>query len=278
MDITLSFALKYIEQGFSILPCHGKQPAMTDKGQFAWARCQVNRPTFAHAHSWHSKGWLQNVGIVCGAISGNLVVIDLDGMPAVNEFEQAFPQLCKDTFAVQSGSGKGKHIYLYTNQFTHTTRTKGFELRSDGAYVVAPPSIHPDSKQPYIVVCDAPIRTVDNLEHVVAWIRGKMQSAPKPANPVNLKMPASVYGHAALMTELARLRATLTMRNNQLNLSAFRLGQLCADGILDRNIVEVYLLPIALEIGLSEQESIDTINSGLSAGISKPRGKKWSQQ
>lgn len=278
MTTVLESALQYIERGFSIVPCHGKQPAMTDKGQFAWSTCQVKRPTFAHVHSWHSKGWLQNVAIVCGVISGNLVVVDLDGVQAVNEFEKSFPQLCKDTYAVQSGSGKGKHIYLYTKQFTHTTRTKDFELRSDGAYVVAPPSIHPDTNQPYIVACDAPIRTIDNLEHVVTWIRGKMQSKPKPANPVNVKMPTSGYGQAALLTELARLRATITFRNNQLNLSAFRLGQLCADGILDRVQVESYLLPVALEIGLTEKESIDTINSGLSAGISKPRGKKWSQQ
>lgn len=274
MNTVLFSALQYVEQGFSIVPCHGKEPAMTQYGQFAWAKCQVNRPTFAHVHNWHWKGWLKNVGIVCGAISGNLAVIDLDGIQAVNEFEKAFPDLCKNTFAVQSGSGKGKHIYLYAKQLPHTTRTKGFELRANGAYVVAPPSIHPDTSQPYIVVCDAPIRTVENLEHVVAWIRCKMESKPKPANPVNLKMPASGYGQSALNTELARLRATITFRNNQLNLSAFRLGQLCADGILDRVQVESYLLPVALEIGLTEKESIDTIESGLSAGIRKPRGKK----
>jgi hypothetical protein len=275
MTTVLEASLQYIEQGFSIVPCHGKEPAKTDKGQFPWSTCQVKRPTFAHVHGWHDKGWLQNVAIVCGEISNNLVVIDLDGKEAVDEFEGEFRGLCKDTRIIQSGSGEGKHIYVYCKELPHTTRTKGFELRANGCYVVAPPSIHPDSKQPYRVLCGAPIRTFENLNVVVKWIREKLASKTTSTSAVNRILPTSGYGQAALTTEITRLRTTTNgNRNNQLNLSAFRLGQLVAENILDRSQVENFLLGASLAMGLTEKESVDTINSGLSAGIRKPRGTK----
>jgi hypothetical protein len=56
-----------------------------------------------------------------------------------------------------------------------------------------------------------------------------------------------------------------------LNRTAFNLGQLIAQGYLDRSEVEAILLADALYIGLTERESLATIASGINAGMSKPR-------
>jgi len=82
----------------------------------------------------------------------------------------------------------------------------------------------------------------------------------------------SAYGVAALTSELQILSETLEGgRNAQLNKAAYSLGQLVAGGELDRDFVEQELLAVALDIGLTEGESVSTIKSGLEAGAKEPR-------
>ena len=65
---SLAAALQYAEIGFSVLPLKGKVPSLN-----AWSQYQVEPATFDEIHSWHRAGLLENVGIVCGAVSNNLV-------------------------------------------------------------------------------------------------------------------------------------------------------------------------------------------------------------
>jgi hypothetical protein len=82
------------------------------------------------------------------------------------------------------------------------------------------------------------------------------------------------YAQKALADELAKLAGTPEGshdRNNQLNQSAFALGQLVGAGVLDRGSVEAALYGVAVSIGLTETETRDTIRSGVEAGIRQPR-------
>jgi hypothetical protein len=84
----------------------------------------------------------------------------------------------------------------------------------------------------------------------------------------------AAYGQKALADELAKLAGKpegSEDRNNQLNRSAFALGQLVGAGILDRGQVEAALSGTAAGIGLGEVEVQATIRSGLEAGIKEPR-------
>lgn len=89
-----------------------------------------------------------------------------------------------------------------------------------------------------------------------------------------------VHGEAALTDELAIVRRTTVKggRNTQLNLSAWSMGQLVATGALDRDRVERELLLAATESGYvtddGERQARATIESGLSAGMRKPRYPK----
>jgi len=83
------------------------------------------------------------------------------------------------------------------------------------------------------------------------------------------------YGVAALEGELKILRATGTGdRNNQLNRSAFSLGQLVAGGVLDGQVVQERLLDAGMGTGLTEWEARSTIRSGMTAGLQEPRVPK----
>lgn len=80
------------------------------------------------------------------------------------------------------------------------------------------------------------------------------------------------YGATALANELAALFSTPKgSRNDQLNRSAYALGQLISGGELEQCQVEQPLSATAISIGLSPNEVSATIRSGLSAGMANPR-------
>ena len=80
------------------------------------------------------------------------------------------------------------------------------------------------------------------------------------------------YGAAALARESELVRgARPGGRNRTLNRAAFRLGQLVAGGVIDRQAVERALLDAALDCGLGPKEAAATIRSGIEAGLDRPR-------
>jgi hypothetical protein len=272
--------LAYAQLGMSVIPLHGKLPpviASTGK-PMKWTQYQTLRATAAKIRGWHEYGLLENVGIVCGSVSRNLVVIDLDGLDAVAAFDAEFPQYRK-TYSVASGSGKGRHVYLYVTNLPHTTRAVGtpvgnIELRADGCYVVAPPSVHPTSKTPY-EVCDAhSIAHVPDLAQLVNWITSLVLAKRQTVNVGDVQptiRSGDAWAHRALDNEAQAVQlAAHGNRNNRLNLAAFKCGQLVALGRLTAYEVERTLLAAALAVGLPEKESAATIDSGLTAGMTKP--------
>lgn len=268
----------YAALGLSVLPCSGKKPAI------GWSAFQTRRATKETVNRWNEVGLLQNVGIICGQVSGGLVVIDLDGDKAVEAFMIRFPDL-QDTYTVRSGSGHGMHFYYYARELTPTTRVTGtpfgnIELRSDGAYVVAPPSIHPDSGKPYTVHYPCEILSVATLRPVVDWIKALIKQKhggnmpPASQRPVQF---ASWWAQSALRSEADAVRRSLPGgRNHALNRAAFKLGQLVGAGELDRVTVEHELRAAAHALAETDGEVsvLKTIKSGLDAGVRNPRERK----
>lgn len=268
-------ALAYADLGFSVLACEGKKPAVN------WSAFQ-SRPAHPDTiRKWDEVGLLQNVGIICGRVSGNLVVIDLDGWDAVEAYVQQFPRLAQ-TYIVTSGGGNGQHFYYYVKDLPPTTRAMGtdignVELRADGCYVVAPPSIHPVSQQPYTVLRPLPIMMLPDMREVVTWIKGLIDqkfNVPTPAAKLRPVKTGSRWANAALDAECRAVQfAPSSSRNNTLNRAAFKLGQLVNRQLLDRRDVECRLEIAAADLAKSDGVStvIKTIKSGLDAGIANPR-------
>jgi len=265
----------YAAMGLSVLPCTGKKPALSN-----WKHLQSRAATKETIDLWHKTGLLQNVGIICGAVSGNLAVIDLDGHDAVLALKMRFPDLF-NTYAVTSGSGSGMHLYFFCDVLPPTTRVVGaaygnIELRSSGSYVVAPPSIHPSGK-PYSVAFADDITYLPHLHDVVYWI--KRQIAAKHGGtlpPASTHKPrhTTAYGVVALGNATADvLRALPGERNNRLFRMALKMGSLIADGWIDRARVERELLAAAAALTQSDGEAATrrTIESGIETGMQHPR-------
>jgi hypothetical protein len=141
-------AQRYLAHGWCVLPLRARDK----RPLIAWEALQDERPTPEQVADWFSRWPAANIGIVTGEIS-NLVVLDIDpkhgGDASLDRLERRFGPL-PETVEATTGGG-GRHLY-----FTHpgglirnrAGLAQGIDLRGDGGYIVAPPSIH-QSGQPY---------------------------------------------------------------------------------------------------------------------------------
>lgn len=274
-DTVLGAALAYESCGLSVIPVNGKQAAVP------WIRYQQQRATASMIHNWDYRGLWTGVAIICGKVSGNLVVIDLDGDDACAEFAAAFPERM-NTLTVKTGSGHGLHLYYFVDKWTPTTRTTGFEVRSNGCYVVAPPSVHPVSLAWYKPVTHIEPRRVRDLGDVLAWIIAKIQTKSAAVRMeehraalnkiypnANIRNPRA-YACAALSKECDAVRAAGSgNRNTTLYHAALHMGNFIALQILSQPEVEDALLRAAGMLSSDDGEiaTYRTIISGISMGI-----------
>lgn len=249
---TAEFALPAIwavplDLGFSIFPVEhrGKRPLG------AWKAYQTHPPTRDQVRRWASS--TSNVGIATGAVSG-LLVLDLDSDEAVREAKR---RGIPDTITVRTG--KGLHVYFAHPGGVIGNRAgilPGVDIRGDGGYVVAPGSVHESGA-------------------VYAWENepGDFGLAPPPAWLCML-----LNGNALIDREAAKVRsAPAGKRNDQLNRSAFRVGQEAANGNIPPDAAFAALGRAALDNGLEPDEIEKTLGSGLGAGRRNPRSKDVSE-
>lgn len=117
------------------------------------------------------------------------------------------------------------------------------------------------------------------MAEIYSWDAAFNRKQSQGARPVGPVLPPVAgdgdrYGLAGLDAELAILAATPERkRNDQLNTSAFNLGQL-VPGHLSREYAEANLYRVALSIGLDTSEIPGTIRSGIQAGMLLPRTLK----
>jgi hypothetical protein len=136
-------ALAYAARGWSPIPVEprGKRPLVP------WLAYQRRVAGDDEIAAWFARWPDANVGIVTGHVS-RLVVVDIDarhgGLDSLRELEQAHGLLAPTVTAITGGGGR--HLYFGLDAQTLHNRVgirPGIDLRGEGGYVVAPPSIHP---------------------------------------------------------------------------------------------------------------------------------------
>ena len=148
---TLRLARQYRDLGWSVVPVspRSKLPAI------AWAKYQDAPATQDELHGWFSVGGY-GVGLVQGAAAGS-IVLDFDGEEGHEtraDLEREFGAL-PHTVEALTPSG-GCHVFLQHPGRPVPTRKKvrdGMDVRGDGGFVVACPSIHANTRR-YEWDCD----------------------------------------------------------------------------------------------------------------------------
>jgi len=160
LDITspLEMALAYARHGWAVLPLH----SLVD------SRCDCRRTCASpakHPRTLHGVKdattdldkiarwwgmWPQaGVGIATGAVSG-IVVFDVDprhgGLETIDKVRKKYPLFLPETARVRTqGMDGGYHLYYaYREGMKLRSPGPGIDIKSDGGYVVAPPSVGPE--------------------------------------------------------------------------------------------------------------------------------------
>ena len=144
------YALYYADKGLAVFPLEprGKRP-ITKNG------CKAATTNKDQISEWWDVHPNSNIGIATGKVSGGLLVIDLDedeekdkhGYEVLKEWQQAngeFPETW------QSITGRGGYHLFFKDSAHNRNRANlydGIDIRGDGGYIVAPPSVHPNGRR-----------------------------------------------------------------------------------------------------------------------------------
>ncbi|WGS18950.1 MULTISPECIES: bifunctional DNA primase/polymerase [unclassified Bradyrhizobium] len=235
----------------------------------------------------------QMIGIPTGARNG-IFVLDVDTIEGGHTFD-GFASLAMlearhgplpPTLMAESPSGSRHYFFKHPGFEVKTiagTDAKGLapgiDVKGDGGFVIAPPSIKPNGDQ---------YRWL-NAGHTIAeapqWLRDlpvlrKSEQIKADRNLPTIVAPAghrpSVGTHAAkvLADACEKIATTETGRNDELNKQALKVGRYVANGEIATDVAVHDLLAACGENGLlaedGERQCLATIQSGLGAGRKDP--------
>jgi hypothetical protein len=154
---SLEVARRYIQRGLAIIPIPHRHKAPLIK---EWPKLRI---TEANAHDYFN-GKPQNIGVILGAPSGNLIDIDLDCPEAV----KLAPYFLPKTGAIFGRASSPQAHYIYFSEIEQTTFKAPdgkmlLELRSTGGQTVFPGSTHPSGEVIEWNIEGAPSRVVPTL-------------------------------------------------------------------------------------------------------------------
>jgi hypothetical protein len=147
----LDWVHHYRDLGLHPVPCEpgGKRPLIE------WRPYQERQPTLEEVDEWWTDWPEANIALVVGR---GIVVVDLDGPEAPELLTLAGLDMPVDAPRVKTG--RGEHIYLRLPPGRTARNRTAFlatppgratksqvDLRADGGYVLAPPSLHPNGSR-----------------------------------------------------------------------------------------------------------------------------------
>lgn len=138
-------AVQYIKMGLAVFPLEERGKRPKTRNGFKDATTDA-----AQVKAWWQQWPNANIGIATGKRSGGIFVIDLDidedkgidGYHTLEDWQREngkFPE----TWTAITGRG-GYHLYFHSNSEIKNRAgiIDGVDVRGDGGYVVAPPSVH----------------------------------------------------------------------------------------------------------------------------------------
>jgi hypothetical protein len=272
---TLTAALNYAACGWQVFPLkpRSKEPC-TRRGFYD----ATSNP--ATVHRWFAQGFPYNIAIRTG--TSGVFILDIDGEHGAASLRKLRAEHGALPPTLISTTGKGWHLWFRAESEIPCSTGKiapGIDVRGDGGYVVAPPSIHPNGKAYRWLNALPPAYAPAWLIHLAQRKPAPPLPAAPPRSPIGTSSASSAaYGHAALDREIAALAATTPgARNAALNCASFRLHQLVAGQELYGDEVARGLLNAAQTNGLLAEDGVRqvqaTIRSGANAGMRFPRDR-----
>jgi hypothetical protein len=137
----LQDALQYAAMGWHVFPCKPRDKRPATRNGFYNATTDE-----ATIRAWWTENPEYNIALATGAMSG-VMAIDIDPRHHGDEIIDAAlddnDELPKGYLESQTGGG-GRHLIFAYNGEPSVVLANGLEIKSDGAYIILPPSVHPD--------------------------------------------------------------------------------------------------------------------------------------
>ncbi len=249
-------AMRLFMLGFNVFPVpYGR------KGGYPWAMMQYTRLNAQDIYPLFRDTC--NVAVMTGRTSSNLFVIDCETKAVFEEHKQRLKAGNIPIWAVQSaGRRGGGHLYLRCLdgevKNVRPGERKDVEIRGNRCYVLAPPSLHPDTKRTYEwdvrESADPPSVSISQVHWLGLTVTkdSPKQFEPQPLSELSTQTREFLFSGAHEGE-----------RNDKLFAAACDLN---GNGY-DEYDAQRLLIPIARNAGLGEREIRDTIASA----FSKPR-------
>jgi hypothetical protein len=268
-SVMLTQAQGYADAGKYVFPVKvkSKQPANGNSFKGATISKEVIH------NFWKDTAF--NIGLATGEIN-NLVVVDVDD-------EQTWAKFVATQGGLPQGpkviTGKGHHLYFAYPKGRQIRNRQapgnGFDIRANGGYVVAPPSIHHSGK----VYRFTKSPELSELPELPEWLLELIAEPEKSANttlnftaPIPAASDSTPWAMAGLAGECQTIASTTEgSRNGNLNKGSFRVAQLVAGGELASHIAISALRQAGLQCGLPASEVEKTLKSGYQEGLHSPR-------
>lgn len=197
-------AKEYLKAQLSVIPTKEDKRPVT-----AWAPYQSQRMKPEEVERLFSGDSVKGLGIICGAISGSLEVIDVDTKHDTTGslwedlralIEDNLPDLSKSLVIAQTKSG-GYHIYYRCGSIagnlklsTKLNREVLIETRGEGGYVIAPPT----PGYSYIQGEPGKIPTINPEERAILFSIAKSFNELEEVRPKGSTPSPTIYSRTGL--------------------------------------------------------------------------------
>jgi Bifunctional DNA primase/polymerase, N-terminal len=233
-------------QACECLTCHGFYAATTDPDRIAAMVATVP---------------CGPVAIRTGTASG-LAVIDIDPRNG----GAVLPDLMPPTRCVRTGSG-GWHLYYRHPGGTIAAKLRGhdgIDIKAEGGYVVAPPSIHPATRQPYRWVGDRAVSEMPSPLIAACRPAEPPPPAPPDTGPTPTTNGRGISSPAALLQAHldAVARAPEGRRRNTLYGAARGVARMVAAGVLTTADAHAALYAAGRAAGQNDRDTRAAITGG----------------
>lgn len=172
MTDTIIFARKYAQQGWQSFPCKPQDKTPLVK----WADVATTEENMLVG--WWDTNPSANIAIACGKRSG-IVVLDVDAAHGGHESltELLLEHGALPTTPMSKTGGGGEHIFFKHPGIEIRNSAgklgRGLDIRGDGGYVIAPPSVHPNGTRYEWEVRPSQVELADMPEWMIELLKEK---------------------------------------------------------------------------------------------------------
>lgn len=247
----LNEALHYLTLGMSVIPLksHSKEPLIN------WKEFQSRKASESEILAWYAQWPEMNTGVVTGNVSG-IAIIDLDGPEGLREAQRLGLQS-----PLVSLTGNGKQLWFRANDalIANSVRSfPGIDIRGEGGYVCAPPSIHPNGRRYRF---NRPVCAAEKLPLFPMALFAKAVPTSREWMPADNDAVAEGWSNNPRNEQGWIAKALEEMKNGNIDDTLFKVcSRFRNDGLTEADALAL-LLPHANRAGASEGHLEDKIRN-----------------